>query len=166
MSITILVITILAFVVGLYLGSVIFGKEVPDGVFSSQKKVEALDQQLRDAPMVIECQLGQPITLDQMEMDVVAPNLIKIWRHFGLGLFTMPSTTKYAEAMLQWYNPESEYTKLVIAGYMCGGVVKIAWTWQKQDPKKYIMTPAAVEGLEKYYEDELGNQMAMETKKD
>lgn len=107
--------------------------------------------------MVIECQLGQPLTVDQMAMDVVGPNLIAIWRHFGKGLCTMPSTTKYAEAMLQWYNQESEYTKLVIVGWLRDGVVRIAWTWQKQDPK-YIITKDAVEGLEKYYEDESGNQ--------
>ena len=156
MSITILVITILAFVIGLYLGSVIFGKEVPEGVFYAQTKVKALEQQLREAPMVIECQLGQPITVDQMSMDVVGPNLIKIWRHFGKPLYDVPSSSKVAEEMLQWYNQESEYTKLVIVGWLRADVVRIAWTWQKQDTKAYIMTPDAFEGLEKYYEDELG----------
>lgn len=160
MSITILVITILSFVVGIYLGSVIFGKEVPEGVFSSQKKVEALDQQLKDAPMVIECDLGQPLTLDQMEMDVVAPNLIKIGRHFGKTLDKMPSMSEYAEEMLQWYNPDSLYTKLVIVGYLRGGVVKIAWTWKEKDPM-FIVSTDAVEGFEKYYADALGNPVAI-----
>jgi hypothetical protein len=160
MTITILVIIILCFVVGLYIGSVIFGKEVPEGVFSSQKKVEALDQQLKDAPMVIECQLGQPLTVDQMAMDVVGPNLIKIWRHFGKPLYNVPSSSKVAEEMLQWYNQDSEYTKLVIVGWLRDGVVRIAWTWQQKDPK-YIITKDAVEGLEKYYEDALGNPMVL-----
>lgn len=156
MSITILVITILAFVVGLYLGSLIFGKEVPEGVFCSQKKVDLLEQKLKDAPMVFECQLDQPLTVDQMAMDVVGPNLIKIWRHFGKPLYNVPSSSKVAEEMLQWYNPDSEYTKLVMVGWLRDGVVRIAWTWQKQDPK-FIVSREAVEGLEKYYTDELGN---------
>ena len=161
MSITILVITILCFVVGIYLGSVIFGKEIPEGVFAKQKKIDLLEQQLRDAPMVIECQLGQQLTVDQMAMDVVGPNLIKIWRHFGKPLYNVPSSSKVAEEMLQWYNPESEYTKLVIAGWLRDDVVRIAWTWQKQDPK-FICPKEAVEGLEKYYEDELGNPIVLD----
>ena len=117
------------------------------------------------APMVIECQLGQPLTLHQMEMDVVEPNLIKIWRHFGKKLNTMPSLLEYAEAMLQWYNPDSLYTKLVIVGYLRNDVIKIAWTWQHKDPK-FIVTRDAVAGLEMYYEDALGNLMAIDNKKD
>lgn len=165
MSITILVILIICFVIGLFIGSVIFGKDVPEGVFEKQNTLDRLEHQLKDAPIVIECQLGQQLTVDQMAMDVVGPNLIKIWRHFGKPLYNVPSSSKVAEEMLQWYNQESEYTKLVIAGWLRDGVVRIAWTWQQKDPK-YIITKEAVEGLEKYYEkyyeDELGNPMVLD----
>lgn len=147
---------ILGFVVasvGFLIGLAATSKEP---VAETQKKVEALEQQLKDAPMVIECQLDQPLTVDKMAMDVVGPNLIKIWRHFGKPLYDVPSSSKVAAEMLQWYNPESEYTKLVIVGWLRGGGVRIAWTWQKQDPK-FIVSREAVEGLEKYYTDELGN---------
>lgn len=125
-----------------------------------ERKAESLQQSLDSAPMVIECQLDQPLTVDQMAMDVVGPNLIKIWRHFGKPLYNMLSSSKVAEEMLQWYNQESEYTKLVIVGWLRDGGVRIAWTWQQKDPK-YIITKDAVKGLEKYYEDELGNPMVL-----
>lgn len=120
-----------------------------------EREAESLQQSLDSSPMVIECQLGQPLTEEQMSMEVVAPNLIKIWRHFGKNLDTLPSISKYSEEMLQWYNPDSLYTKLVIVGYLRGGVVRIAWTWQHKDPQ-YVITKDAVDGLEKYYEDALG----------
>mgnify|MGYP006386632249 FL=1 len=125
-----------------------------------EREVESLQRNLDSSPMVIECQLGQQLTEEQMSMEVVAPNLIKIWKHFGKNLKTMPSISKYVEEMLQWYNQDSMYTKLVIVGYLRGGVVRIAWTWQHKDPQ-YIITKDAVEGLEKYYEDALGNPMIL-----
>lgn len=121
-----------------------------------ESKSESLQAQLETSPMVIECSLGQPLTLDQMSIDVVTSNFIKIWRHFGKGLDSMPPIMPIAEEILRWYNPDSEYTKLVIVGYLRGGVIKIAWTWQRQDPQ-YIMSKDAVEGLEKYYEYDVGN---------
>jgi len=114
-------------------------------------------------PMVIECHLGQQLTIDQMATDVVTVNLIKIWRHFGKGFDTMPSSTSLAHEMLQWYNPDSEYTKLVLVGYLHGDVIRLMWTWTKRDAKCTI-TRNAVEGLEKYYEDALGNPVILDTK--
>jgi len=154
---------ILGFVVtgiGFILGLAVAGHEakrqakVNDGLQTKNNSMGEV------APMVIECQLGKPLTVDQMAMDVVGPNLIKIWRHFGKPLYNVPSSSKVAEEMLQWYNADSLYTKLVIVGYLRDGVVRIAWTWQHQDPK-YIITKDAVEGLEKYYEDALGNPMVL-----
>lgn len=151
--------------IGFFIGTAAAGHEVTrlskvNGEL--QTKINSIDP---TAPMVIECQLGQPLTVEQMSMEVVAPNLIKIWRHFGKDRDTLPSMTKYAEEMHQWYNPDSLYTKLVIAGYLRDDVVRIAWTWQKQEPK-FIVTRDAVECLEKYYEDVLGNPMAIYNQKD
>lgn len=136
------------------LGFVVAGLGFCIGVAAASKsemklveEVKAQENNLKYAPMVIECQLGQPLTVDQMNMEVVAPNLIKIWKHFGKNQDTLPSISKYAEEMLQWYNTDSLYTKLVIVGYLRDDVIKIAWTWQKQEPK-YIVTKDAVEGLE------------------
>ena len=144
---------IIAIVLGFVVGGLAFliGTKVGNKLVKQHgRMVESLQQTLDSAPMVIECQLGQPLTVDQMSMDVVGPNLIKIWRHFRKGLYTIPSTDQIAKAMLQWYNPDSLYTNLVIVGYLRDGVVRIAWTWKKQDPER-IVTKDAVEGLEKYY---------------
>ena len=121
-----------------------------------ERKSESLQTQLDTSPTIIECQLGEPLTLDQMSIEVVTSNLTKIWRHFGKGLDTMPPITPIAEEMLRWYNPDSEFTKLVIAGYLRGGDIKVAWTWQRKSPQ-YIISKDALEGLEKYYEDDVGN---------
>lgn len=147
---------LICFVIGLCVG---FAGNVPVQPMSSTPNPVKIFN--KDAPMVFECQLDQPLTVDQMAMDVVGPNLIKIWRHFGKPLYNVPSSSKVAEEMLQWYNPDSEYTKLVMVGWLRDGVVRIAWTWQKQDPK-FIVSREAVEGLEKYYTDELGNPMVLD----
>ena len=151
--------------IGFFIGTAAAGREATRLTKVNRELLLKINSMGDAAPMVIECELGQPLTVDQMSMDVVAPNLVKIWRYFGKPMDTMPSMSKYAEEMLQWYNPDSLYTKLVIVGYLRHDLVKIAWTWQKQDPK-YIITRDAVEGLEKYYEDALGNPMKLDKQKD
>jgi hypothetical protein len=153
-------------ILSIILGFIVAGLGFCIGVAAASKsemklveEVKAQENNLKYAPMVIECELGQPLTVEQMAIDVVSPNLVKIWQHFDKGLETMPSVSKYAEEMLKWYNSESEYTKLVIVGYMLGGIVRIAWTWQKDT--KWVVDADAVEGLEKYYEDALGNPMIL-----
>ena len=145
-------IAIIAIFIGLIIG-VLHSREYEKKL---ERDCETLQRRYYSSPVVIECKLGQQLTVEEMELDVVAPNLVKIWRHFGLPLKNLPSTSKYAEEMLQWYDPESEYTKLVIVGYLSGGVVRIAWTWQKRD-LEWIVTKDALEGFDKYYKDELGN---------
>lgn len=125
-----------------------------------EEELKAQENNLKYAPMVIECNLGQPLTLDQM-IELLGPNFAAIRRKLGNGVQSLPPLRETAETILQWYNPESGYTKLVLVGYMRGGLARLAWTWQKQDTKNYIMTQDAVEGLEKYYEDALGNPMIL-----
>lgn len=148
-------IAILAIFIGIIIGVV--------HTFEDNKKLEikceSLRQSLKFSPIVIECKLGQQLTVEEMELDVVAPNLVKIWRHFGLPLWTLPSITEYAEAMLSWYTPESEYTKLVIVGYLSGGDVKVSWTWEKD--LKLIVTKDAVEGFQQYTKYNLGKPMLL-----
>lgn len=109
--------------------------------------IEVAKKQLDDAPIVVECKLGQEMTLEQMELNVVAPRIIQIMRHFNVELSDMPSTKKYAEEIYKGYNPNSEYTKLVIVGYLRRCSVQIAWTWVKRDPV-YICNRDAISGYE------------------
>ena len=104
-------------------------------------------KQLDDSPLVIECKLGQEMTLEQMKMEVVTPRIIQIMRHFKVALKDIPPISPYAEEIFKWYNTNSEYTKLVIVGYLRGGRVQIAWTWKKRDPV-YICSREAINGYE------------------
>lgn len=113
----------------------------------ADKDVAITKKQLEDSPIVIECKLGKAMTLEQMELDVVAPKIIQIMRHFNIKLPDYPSIGMYAKEIFQWYNPDSEYTKLVIAGYLRGGRVQIVWTWVKKDPV-YIINREAINGYE------------------
>ena len=154
---------ILAFVVaglGFIIGTVATNKTE----HSLALKVEALTQSLTNAPMVIEVQTeGQPLTVDQMSLDVVTPNFAKIWNHFGKPMDTLPPLKPYAEEMVKWYNPDSEYTKLVIVGYLHGGKVCISWTWEKQlkFTPKFVITKEAVEAVEDYYKDMQDNPLIL-----
>lgn len=113
----------------------------------ADKDVAIAKKQLEDAPIVIESKLGQEMTLEQMELDVVAPRIIQIMRHFNIKLPDYPSIGMYSKEIFQWYNPDSEYTKLVIAGYLRGGRVQIVWTWVKKDPV-YILNRETINGYE------------------
>ena len=104
-------------------------------------------KQLDDAPMVIECKLGQEMTVEQMDFDVVTPQIVKIMNNFHVAPEDWPSVKKYADEIFKLYNPNSEYTKLVIVGYLRGGRVKIVWTWVKQD-SMYIIHRDAISGYE------------------
>ena len=168
MSITILVITILAFVVGIYLGSVIFGKEVPEGVFDKQNKIDLLEQKLKDSPIVDSIFLDKTVTKDYLIHDVLIPRFISYLHHFGLltdiehqveSEKFKQAVSDYADKIMQWYNPE--FNELLLIAHRdgcCGFDVDFTWKKPKQKPGVFICPREAVEGLEKYYEDELGNQ--------
>lgn len=162
-----IVIAILAICVGVVIGVAL------SNYYEKQLEItcDTLQRNLDSAPIVIECQLGQPLTVEQMDK-VVAANLIKVYRHFYKCIDDSLSFVskcdkfifKNAEAMLQWYNPDAGYTRLVIVGWLRGGVVRMAWTWQTRNPE-LIVTKDAVKWENKYYEDELGNPMILGEKK-
>lgn len=117
-------------------------------------------KQLDDAPMVIECKLGQEMTVEQMDFDVVTPQIVKLMNHFHVASEDWPSAKQYADEIYKWYNPDSEYTKLVIVGYLRGGRVQIAWTWKK-NPKQYIINRDAISGLEETIKDISSNPISV-----
>lgn len=173
MSITILVIIILCFVIGLYLGSVIFGKEVPEGMFVKQKKIDLLEQKLKDSPIVDSIVLDTTVTKDYLIHDVLNPRFISYLHHFGLltdiehqveSEKFKQSVSDYADKIMQWYNPEfNELLLIAHSDGCCGFDVDFTWKKPKQKPRVFICPREAVEGLEKYYEDELGNPMILDS---
>lgn len=153
---------ILAFAVGLYIGSIIFGKEIPE--FNQQNKIDELEQKLRDAPMVRTFEFRQTLTKAKLMEDVLKPCMVEFCKHF----YGSDESFKYdeyinklADRIMQWYNPE--YGELVLVAHDDGtGIFKIDWTWNQPERKpKYICHREAIEGMEKYYEDELGNPMVL-----
>lgn len=163
MSITILVITILSFVIGLYLGCIVFGKEIPEGVFHKQKKLEALEQQLKDAPIVDSIVFDKTVTKDFLIHDVLNPRFINYLHHWGMltdiehqveSEKFKKSVNDYADKIMQWYNPEYNELLLIAHSDGCCGF-DVDFTWKK--PIRFLCPIEAVEGLEKYYTDELGN---------
>lgn len=163
MPITILVITILAFVVGIYLGSVIFCKEVSEGVFEKQNTLDRLEQQLRDSPIVDSIVLDKTVTKDFLIHDVLNPRFISYWHHFGLltdiehqveSEKFKQAVSDYADKIMQWYNPEFNELLLVAHSDGCGGFdVDFTWKQPKQKPSVFLCPREAVEGMEKYYND-------------
>jgi hypothetical protein len=125
----------------------------------ADNNVAVARKQLEEAPMVIECKLGQKMTLEQMDFDVVTPQIAKLMGHFHVAPKDWPSVKQYADEIYKWYNPDSEYTKLVIVGYLRDGRVQIAWTWKKY-PKQYIINRDAISGLEKTIKDISSNPIA------
>lgn len=171
MSIISLVIIIFGFVVGIYIGSVIFGKDIPEGVFVKQKKVEELEQQLKDAPMVLSYVFRDPMTKAQLLEHVLKPSSVMFVKHWKMSLSRedlwknkgfFERMDKLAERIVQWYNPE--YNQLLLIAHKseaCEGFV-VDFTWrQPERTPKFICYRDAVEGLEKYYKDELGNPIVI-----
>ena len=147
---------ILAFAVGLYIGSIIFGKEMPE--FSKQK--------LRDAPMVRTFEFRNGLTKAKLVADVLRPCMVEFYHHWygSTESFKWPGNLEQlADRILEWYNPSSEYTELLLVAHSDGnGSFLVDFTWTKSKPK-FLITREAIEGLEKYYEDELGNPMILGT---
>ena len=132
-------IALLSVAVGIYLGSVIFVAEEP-GTFANQKKIDLLEEQLREAPMVISCVFNKPLTKLDLVEDVLHPQCYKFMCHFGVSdRLEIRMNKKYedaldqlADAIMQWYNPE--YNELLLIAHQepndVGGFV-IDWTWKK-----------------------------------
>lgn len=160
---TTIAIAILALAIGIYVGNIIFGKEIPEGVFVKQKKIDLLEQQLRDAPMVLSYAFSKPMTNEQMLAHVLKPSSILFLKHFNISSswedtwkdkVFIERMDKLAERIVQWYNPE--YNQLLLIANKSenreGFVVDFTWRQPEQKPK-FICSREAVEGLENYYKD-------------
>lgn len=161
--ITILV-NVLAFIAGLYIGNIIFGHEIPEGCFVKQKKIDSLEQKLREAPMVRTFEFRNGLTKAKLVADVLKPCMVEFYHHwYGISkTFKWPGNLEQlADRIMQWYNPGSEYTELLLVASSDGNSsFQVDFTWRKAKPM-FICSADAVKGLEKYYEDELGNPMVL-----
>lgn len=116
-------IALLATAVGVYLGSIIFGKE------PSEKPTEPD----RNSPLVICMVFHKRLTKDAL-LECLKPRAVQIARHFGLQCIPVDKELwdrldPMAEKMMKWYNPE--YNQLVLTAHRetPGGRVILNWTW-------------------------------------
>lgn len=131
--ITILV-NVLAFIIGMYIGSVVFGKDEPKLPTETQNPVKEYH------PMVISIVFRKPPTKHMLVEEVLIPQCYKFMCHFDVpDRLEIRMSKKYEDALdqmgdaiMQWYNPE--YNELLLIAHQepnaVGGFV-IDWTWKK-----------------------------------
>lgn len=129
-----ILINVLAFSVGMYIGSIIFGKEIPE--FSKQKQLDSLEQKLKYSPMVrtFECRNG--LTKAKLVADVLKPCMVEFHHHwYGSTEFLKwpDNLEQFADRILEWYNPVSEYTELLLVAHSEHGGFTVDFTWKKPE---------------------------------
>ena len=138
----------------MYIGSIIFGKEIPE--FSKQKQLVLLEQKLKKAPMVRTFEFRNGLTKAKLVNDVLKPCMVEFYHHWygHTESFRWPDNLEQlADRILEWYNPGSGYTELLLVAHTDGnGSFQVDFTWKKPKPM-FICSRAAIEGLEQYYKD-------------
>ena len=162
-------IALLSAAVGIYLGSVIFGKDEP--------KVDTTEMQNPVTlyhPIVRTFEFRNGLTKEKLVADVLKPCMVEFYNHwYGSTEFLVDfynhwyGSTEFldealkwpgnieqlADRILEWYNPGSGYTELLLVAYSDGnGSFQVDFTWRKPNPM-FICSRAAVEGIEQYYKD-------------
>ena len=141
-------INVLAFSVGMYIGSIIFGKDEPK--LPTQTPVEIY------YPMVRTFEFRQTLTKAKLMEDVLKPCMVEFYHHwYGITeFFKWPDNLEQlADRIMEWYNPGSEYTELLLVAHGDGyGSFQVDFTWRKAKPM-FICNADAVKGLEQYYKD-------------
>jgi hypothetical protein len=149
-------INVLAFSVGMYIGSIIFGKEIPEGVFVKQKKIDSLEQKLREAPMIRTFEFRNGLTKAKLVADVLKPCMVEFYHHwYGSTEFMKwpDNLEQLADSIMEWYHPESGYCELLLIASSDGkGSFQVDFTWRKAKPM-FTVNADAVKGLEQYYKD-------------
>lgn len=143
-------INVLAFAVGMYIGSIVFGKDEPKLPTETQNPVKLY------YPMVRTFEFRNGLTKAKLVADVLKPCMVEFCKHF----YDSDESFKYdeyinklADRIMQWYNPE--YGELVLVAHDDGnGPFQVDFTWKKPERKpQYICDRKTLEGLEQYYKD-------------
>lgn len=127
-------INVLAFAVGVYIGSIIFGKDEPKLPTETQNPVKEYH------PIVISIVFRKPLTKHMLVEEVLIPQCYKFMHHFDIpnpSEFSMSKEFKDAidqkgDAIMQWYNPE--YNELLLIAHQepnDNGGFWLDWTWRK-----------------------------------
>lgn len=144
-------INVLAFSVGMYIGSIIFGKDEPKLPTETQNPVKIY------YPMVRTFEFRQTLTKAKLMEDVLKPSWYQFAHHWDCITDLTPrilgNLDKLADKIMSWYNPE--YNELLLIAHNDDKIgFTIDFTWKK--PKqmgKLVCNADAVKGLEQYYKD-------------
>ena len=127
-------IALLAFAVGMFVGSIVFGKEETEVHTDTQIQ----DQEYH--PMVVSMVFNKPLTKLDLVEEVLYPQCYKFMCHFDVpDRLEIRMSKKYEDALdqmgdaiMQWYNPE--YNELLLIAHKepnaAGGFI-VDWTWKK-----------------------------------
>lgn len=147
-----ILINVLAFGVGLYIGSIIFGKDEPPKVDTETQNPVKLYH-----PIVLSFEFRQTLTKAKLMEDVLKPSWYQFAHHWDcitdLNPRILGNLDNLADKIMSWYNPE--YNELLLIAHNDDKIgFTIDFTWKK--PKqmgKLVCHADAVEGLEHYYKD-------------
>lgn len=123
-------IAILALAVGVYVGSLVFGKE------PSEKTTEHTSD--KQPPVVDSFIFRKPLTKHMLVEDVLYQECYKFMAHFDIqNRLEIRVSKKYeesinqlADTIMQWYNPEYNELLLIAHPETSAGFV-LDWTWKK-----------------------------------
>jgi len=122
-------INVLAFSVGMYIGSIIFGKDEPKLPTETQNPVKIY------YPMVRTFEFRNGLTKAKLVADVLKPCMVEFYHHWygGTEFMKWPDNIEQlADRIMQWYNPGSEYTELLLVAHGDGnGSFQVDFTWIK-----------------------------------
>lgn len=127
-------INVLAFSIGMYIGSIIFGKDEPKLPTETQNQVKEYH------PMVISMVFREQLTKHMLVEEFLIPNCYKFMCHFDIpNRLEIRVSQKFAETLdqladkiMEWYCPE--YNELLLVAHQepntAGGFL-VDWTWKK-----------------------------------
>ena len=122
-------IAILALAVGLFVGSIVFGKDEPKLDTETQNPVKIY------YPIVRTFEFRNGLTKSKLVADVLKPCMVEFHHHWhGTKFLKWPDSLEpFADRILEWYNPGSAYTELLLVAHSDGnGSFQVDFTWKKQ----------------------------------
>lgn len=122
-------INVLAFSVGMYIGSIIFGKDEPKLSTETQNPVKIY------YPMVRTFEFRNGLTKAKLVGDVLKPCMVEFYHHWygGTEFMKWPDNLEQlADRIMQWYHPESGYCELLLVASSDGNSsFQVDFTWKK-----------------------------------
>ena len=123
-----ILINVLAFSIGMYIGSIVFGKDEPKVATETQNPVKVYH------PIVRTFEFRQTLTKSKLMEDVLKPSWVEFARHWDcileLNGRILANLDKLADRIMQWYTPE--YNELLLIAHSDDKFgFTVDFTWKK-----------------------------------